>query len=309
MLNANHCAPKELFGDEARKMSRIQNLCQTTEHGKFRAAFGTSFEVCEDTWHRLSRKEHLNSKAKPKHSLWTLPFLCECGTEENLCFRAGGVDPKTFRQWVFCFVSKMATLSKEVIDWRNRFLDWDGLSSSLVSIDCIDFRIKEPWPFCPIWWSHKHDGPALECEVAVSMCRGDTVAVHGPFPGAINDRAVFDLGTSGNLLPGETVEADSFYSGRDAIVLPRCAKTSLHRKEKSQVRGRGENVNARPRCFKILENECRHDISNHGMHFMCVVTIIQLGFDNGGELCDVPFQANCDQCGSCEFNLTEQCVV
>jgi hypothetical protein len=47
----------------------------------------------------------------------------------------------------------------------------------MVTVDGTDFRIYEPTPFSPMWYSHKYKGPGLRYEVALSIRGGDIVCI------------------------------------------------------------------------------------------------------------------------------------
>ena len=51
-----------------------------------------------------------------------------------------------------------------------------------VTVDGTDFRIQEPIPFNPKWYSYKFKGPGLRYEVAICIKTGWIVWVNGPFP-------------------------------------------------------------------------------------------------------------------------------
>lgn len=157
-----------------------------------------------------------------------------------------------------------------------------------------DCEIEEPWLYCPVWWSHKSNGPGLKYELAISIFGGDIVAVHGPFPCAISDRECFDVMLSAKLFTGEKVEADSGYTGRDQIVTPKVAPSRYHQKQKSQVRGRHENVNGRIKRFKAVSSKFRNNLEKHGDVFRAVAVIVQLSFDHGLRLYDVEYDATYD---------------
>ena len=62
-----------------------------------------------------------------------------------------------------------------------------------VTVDGTDFRIMEPIPLNKDWFSHKFKGPGLRYEIAVSIRKGHTVSINGPFPaGAYPDRRIFN---------------------------------------------------------------------------------------------------------------------
>ena len=61
------------------------------------------------------------------------------------------------------------------------FCTWEPLIL-LVSIDGVDFRIMEPSPFSPKWFSHKFRGPGIRYELAICIRTGDIVWTYGGFP-------------------------------------------------------------------------------------------------------------------------------
>ena len=84
----------------------------------------------------------------------------------------------------------------------------------MVTVDRTDFRIQEPRPFSPQWYSHKFKSPGVHYEVAVSINGGDIVHINGPFPcGSNPDISIFRDCLIHKLEPGEMVEADRGYRG------------------------------------------------------------------------------------------------
>ena len=51
-----------------------------------------------------------------------------------------------------------------------------------MSIDGTNFRIYEPSPFSPKWFSHKFHGPGLRYEVGIAIRTGWIVWINGPYP-------------------------------------------------------------------------------------------------------------------------------
>ena len=41
-----------------------------------------------------------------------------------------------------------------------------------ITVDGTDFKIKEPTPFSPTWYSQKHNGPGLRYEVGICIHTG-----------------------------------------------------------------------------------------------------------------------------------------
>jgi hypothetical protein len=66
--------------------------------------------------------------------------------------------------------------------WEKRFDDWNGLNKGLVTVDGMDCRIQEPWPFWKGWCSHKFKGPGVKYELGILISHGEIVWLNGPFP-------------------------------------------------------------------------------------------------------------------------------
>jgi hypothetical protein len=105
----------------------------------------------------------------------------------------------------------------------------------------------------------------------------------------VQDREVFDEALSDLLMPGEMIEADSGYSGRQKIATPGMGTSHRQRKVKSQARGRQENVNGRAKMFNILTNTWRYDLEKHRMVMGAIVVLLQLSFEHGQRLYSVEF--------------------
>jgi hypothetical protein len=209
--------------------------------------------------------------------------------EPNMCRIVKCKSHDTFRNWVRRFVEGISELETEVINWGDRFKDWNGQTQALIAIDGTDVWIHEPSPRSAIWWSHKHNHAALKYEIAQCIQTGDIVSIKGPYPGNFSDRDIFDMGLSLMLMPGELVEADNGYTGRPQIMTPGIGKTSHARKEKSQVRGRLETVNGRLKVFKCMERWKSSNIERHATVAHAVAVIVQLSFQHGEELYKVPY--------------------
>ena len=93
---------------------------------------------------------------------------------------AFGVDGKTFRSNCWAAVRDISHLS--VIDFHQRLSHANRSHIVHMSVDGTDFRIREPSPFNPMWYSHKFNGAGLRYEVAVGLCDEGIVWVNGPFP-------------------------------------------------------------------------------------------------------------------------------
>jgi hypothetical protein len=115
----------------------------------------------------------------------------------------------------------------------------------MVTVDGTDFRIYEPTPFSPMWYSHKYKGPGLRYEVALSIRGGDIVHINGPYAcGAWPDISIFREVLINKLLPGEMVEADRGYGGEiTKIRTPVDYRNRREKKRKSRARACQETVN------------------------------------------------------------------
>ena len=239
--------------NHAREMMKMSEKptedCNDSKRRMFRATLGASFRTISELWNMLDPTTSISNRARPKHLLWTLVFLKVNKSKPIHLQLTGCKSRDTFRQWVKRFADAIADLESKVTVFENRFKNWDGKSRCLLCIDGTDVPILEPGNRSSVWWSHKFNGPGVRYEVGTCIQTGEIVWFRGPFPCNIKDRDIFDAFLAERLLPGEGVEADGGYSGRAQIFLPGTAKNSIHRKQKSQVRGRHENMNG---CLKIF---------------------------------------------------------
>ena len=260
----------------------------------FRGFFGASISVITHIWNRLQPfidDEHAASSHHPRHLLWSLVFLKIYSTEEVHCRIVGWPAPKTFRKWSWYFVGKIAQLKDEVILLDKRFDGYDetSVSNCIMSIDGIDCPVNEPWPFDSKWYSHKFNGPGVKYEVGVSVKSCDIVWINGPFVCSTNDATVFKNTLADLLATDEGVEVDQGYQGHPKFKNPSVNLSHLQRLQKSKVRGRHENVNARLKIYNVLNIAFRHLKPRHEMmekHKMCfeaIAVITQLKFEIDGE--------------------------
>lgn len=162
-------------------MSNLQlSRARNTQDRRFHSFFGTSSVICSILWSScLPLLEH---NATPIHLLWVLMFLKMYNTEEVDASALAGCDEKTVRFWrwemikiiaeldvvcsycTFCFIVFFSAFKSHFvikIQWENRNIRANG-DICHVSIDGTDFRIYEPTPFSPRWFSHKFKGPGLQ---------------------------------------------------------------------------------------------------------------------------------------------------
>lgn len=67
------------------------------------------------------------------------------------------------------------------IKWENGFA-CQPFHNCRVSVDGVDFRVREPQPFNPKWYSRKFNDPGLRHEVGLCIMTGGIAWAHGPFP-------------------------------------------------------------------------------------------------------------------------------
>ena len=252
--------------------------------------FGTVPVVCADLWALIDPINAVHPNAEPKHLLWALYFLTKYNEELTNCKIVGIKDPKTFREWAWLFVNALADADARVIVWNHRFQNWDHNINCLVSIDGTDCSIKEPWPFNTIYYSQKLNGPGLKYEVAVAIMSDNIVWVNGPFPAGTSDLTIFREGLLMMLADDEGVECDNFYKGEDQLKNPKVHQGASYKNQKKKVRARHENLNARLKLFKVLDETFRHDHRKHGICFRAVAVVVQTNMNHDrGSLFEVEY--------------------
>ena len=135
----------------------------------------------------------------------------------------------------------------------------DNGSVCKISVDGTDFRIYEPTPFDPMWFSHKFKGPGVRYEIGLNIQTGDLVWAHGPFPcGRFPDRKIAkEEGLKDCLDDGEMYVADGGYRGGIHSETPN-GLNNLDQRMKQVVRARHETINRRFKQFNILAKVFRH---------------------------------------------------
>jgi hypothetical protein len=247
----------------------------------FVSFYGTSPEIISECWEILESRALVEGGGKLKHLLWACMFMKLYLPEDVMCVLLNTSKP-TLRKWVWKYIEGLSLLSLNIIKWnkRKRNLPPDAYCS--ISVDGIDFKTQEPYPFNSKWMSHKYKGAALKYEVAISIYSGDIVWVYGPHRGSKHDLSIFREKLKFLLDDGEMVEADKGYVGEpDHIRSKYDYATREERKEKDRIRNRHEACNRRFRFWSILKQEYRHDIIKHGHVMRAIVSMTQMAIDNG----------------------------
>lgn len=129
----------------------------------------------------------------------------------------------------------------------------------------------------------------MRYEVGVCLQTGDIVWTNGPFEcGWFPDQKIAtEMGLQAVLDVGEKYVCDGGYHG------PRAEKPNgLNNDDqymKKIARSRHETVNARFKQFKILVDEYRHKLENHGIVFNAVANITQLSIMYGSPLFQIHY--------------------
>ena len=163
----------------------------------------------------------------------------------------------------------------------------DNGSICKITVDGTDFRICEPTPFDPKWYSHKFKGPGLRYEVGICIQTGEIVWVNGPFPcGDYPDLRIAREGLIYALAatPGikEMALADGGYNdGYEFFETPTGANDA-DQYMKSVARARHETINKRLKDYGALGKRFRHSRHLHGKVFYAVANLTHLAMSTEG---------------------------
>lgn len=154
-----------------------------------------------------------------------------------------------------------------------------------VSIDGVDFMINEPTPFSKIWYSHKHNGPGLRYEIALSIPNGFIVWVHGGVPcGEYSDLKLARELFVHFLEPQEKAIADRGYRDQQYFITP---ATKPYYPKIKQILARHETINKRMKQWKCLGSRFRHKLHKHPLCFHAIANITNFILKNGDHLYDL----------------------
>ena len=107
---------KDAFKYLANQMlGKKQDRSEKEQKKDFAHFFGTCPVVCADLWNRLDPINKINTKAQPRHLLWSLLFLYKYYDEKSNCQIVGIKDPKEFRKWTWVFVKQIADLECDIV--------------------------------------------------------------------------------------------------------------------------------------------------------------------------------------------------
>lgn len=145
--------------------------------------------------------------------------------------------------------------------------------STHTSLDGVDFKINEPKPFDPKWFSHKFKHAGLRYEIGLSLRKGHIVWAYGGYPcGDWPDLKLAKESFVDFLSPNERSVADKGYQDEKYFLLPTDRNSRRHK----FIMSRHETINKRLKQFRVLSEAYRHDISSHKFCFHAIVNLTQL---------------------------------
>ena len=104
---------KEMMNRAGHRLGKL--IAGGAEDRKFRSFFGCGVEVARLAWNMLRAKSLVPPGGLVVHYLWSLMFMKLYSSETALCAHAGGIDPKTFRKWVWPFIRALSELEYSVV--------------------------------------------------------------------------------------------------------------------------------------------------------------------------------------------------
>ena len=255
-----------------------------------------------------------NNNVLPKHLLWALHYM-KTYLPEDQAAALFATSNKTFRKFFWALVFFLNGLCDDLVStsndstllfvaqnktnffilnfefsqvrWENRH-NQDNGSESKVSVDGVDFMIREPQYTVGtddyrMWFSHKFNAAGLRYELGICIQTGDIVWIAGPFPpGDWPDVTIFQIGMMERLDEGETVEADAGYAGDIPVRTPDDFGGSIEWKRmKGRARARHETVNGAIKHYAIMTQKYRHSLHKHNSLMKAVCALVQSEIEEG----------------------------
>jgi len=166
--------------------------------------------------------------------------------------------------------------------WENRF-KCDRGAFALITLDGADFRIQEPYPFDPKWFSHKFKAAGVRYEVGVCILSGEIVWVNGPHPcGSWSDLRIARDRVLYELEDGEMIVADGGYNDRRMFFFTPTGLNNPEQRAQSKARALHKCINRRFKQWEVLQQRFRHDVHLHGICFHAIANLIHMEMDSCG---------------------------
>ena len=140
------------------------------------------------------------------------------------------------------------------------------------------------------WYSHKHNGPGLSYELAISIYSSNLVWINGPFWAGKSDLEIFRIenGLKDKIPAGKKLIGDSGYKGEPEIIsISNNLDNNAVKEFKRRARAHHETFNGRIKKFKILREKFRHKLEDHKTFFEAACVIMQYEMENGCPLFDL----------------------
>jgi len=279
-------------------------------HRGFKACFGLYDHEVAVVWERLDepdiRELYELQCWRPKYLMDALFFLRVYSTEAATAVFCGR-DEKTLRKWNWRIVKAIAyqdwvsfnvgcvrgsfssILMTDIalcvhlqIDFSHRFL-LDNGSYCLITLDGTDFRIQEPTPFDPKWYSHKFKAAGVRYEVGICIQTGQIVWVNGPYPcGEWSDLRIARDRILYELRENEWIVADGGYNDAGIFFKTPTGLNNEDQRMKGKARARHECVNRRFKQWQVLQQRFRHDVHLHGLCFHAIANLTHMEMDGCG---------------------------
>ena len=163
----------------------------------------------------------------------------------------------------------------------------------LITVDGTDFKINEPSPFNPDYYSHKINHAGLRYEVGVCIMTGWIVWINGPFPcGAWPDIRIARDALHYELLAMEQYIVDGGYckpSDPNPFARTPDGTNTFEQMQYALGRSRHENINGWFKKWNCMRDEWRHERNKHSFAFRAVAIITQLRIQQGELIFNVDY--------------------
>ena len=149
----------------------------------------------------------------------------------------------------------------------------------------MHFKIYEPSPFSPFWFSHKFKRAGLTYEIGLNVHTADSCWAYGGFPAAVNDLTLAKRGVLSVLPAGELIIADKGYKGEPhRIITPIDDYSTNFNYQHKIMMTRQECVNKRVKDWHFMSATWRHGWESHIRTFYAVIALTQIKLENGEPL-------------------------
>lgn len=152
-----------------------------------------------------------------------------------------------------------------------------------MTVDGTDFRIREPQPFDPKWYSHKYHKAGLRYEVGICIRTGWICWINGPYAaGSWSDQRIALDELVYVLLRDEKVVADGTYGGRWFVTPDNGRRGQPIERLRAIARARHEATNKYFKDFGAMKEIWRHPWRKHGIAFGAIANIVQIRIEKEG---------------------------